>query len=111
MRRTPSITLASAGVGTLMGIAVALAATEHQVIQTAKSFRPGEIAVRAGDTIAFVNDDFYDHNVYSETTGSAFNIGIQAPGETTHVTLESPGTVEVLCRIHPKMRLLVTVSE
>lgn len=98
------------GAATGAGIGIAWAATEHEVLQKHRSFRPGEITVKAGDTIAFVNDDFYDHNVYSETPGSTFNIGVQTRGETTYVTLDHAGTVDVLCRIHPKMKLVVTVE-
>ncbi|MDF1791137.1 MAG: plastocyanin/azurin family copper-binding protein [Thalassobaculaceae bacterium] len=98
------------GAGIGAGVGVAWAATEHVVIQKHRSFRPGEVTVKAGDTVAFLNDDFYDHNVYSETPGSIFNIGVQTRGETTRVTLEQPGTVDILCRIHPKMKLVVTVE-
>lgn len=98
------------GAGAGAGIGVAWAASEHEVVQKHRSFRPGELTVKAGDSIAFLNDDFYDHNVYSETPGSAFNTGVQTRGETTHVTLDQPGLVEVLCKIHPKMKLLVTVE-
>lgn len=96
--------------GVAIGAGVAWAATEHEVVQKHRSFRPGEITMKAGDTIAFVNDDFYDHNVYSETPGATFNIGVQIRGETTRITLDQPGTVEILCRIHPKMKLTVTVE-
>jgi plastocyanin len=98
------------GIGMAVGAGVAWAAVEHTVLQKHRSFRPGEITIAAGDTIAFVNDDFYDHNVYSETPDNAFNIGVQTRGETTHITLDKPGRVEVLCRIHPKMKLIVTVE-
>jgi len=92
------------------GIGVAWASSEHEVLQKHRSFRPGEITLKAGDSLAFVNDDFYDHTVYSETPGSEFNIGVQTRGETTHITLDKPGTVEILCRIHPKMKLIATVE-
>ena len=96
--------------GAVMGIGVAWAAAQHEVVQKHRSFRPGEIAIKAGDTISFVNDDFYDHNVYSETPGNEFNTGVQSRGEGTQVTLEQPGVVEVLCKIHQKMKLIVTVE-
>lgn len=97
-------------IGAGVGAGIAWAAAEHEVVQKHRSFRPGEITVAAGDSIAFLNDDFYDHNVYSETQGSTFNTGVQTRGETTRVTLDQPGTVEVLCKIHPKMKLIVTVE-
>ncbi len=66
--------------------------------------------MKAGDGLTFVNGDLYDHNVYSDSPGNVFNLGIQAPGQTNGVTLAAPGTVEVRCRIHPKMKLVVTVE-
>lgn len=95
--------------GTLVGSLAAFAA-ESRVVQTGKAFEPKTLAVKAGDSVVFVNEDFYDHNVYSESEGNVFNLGIQPPGQTNAVTLANPGTVQVLCRIHPKMRLTVTVQ-
>lgn len=93
------------------GVASTLAlAGENRVVQAGRAFEPAALTVRAGDGVTFVNRDLYDHNVYSESPGNAFNIGIQAPGDTNGVTLSTPGTVEVRCRIHPKMHMLVNVE-
>ncbi|MCR9072905.1 MAG: hypothetical protein NXI18_14400 [Alphaproteobacteria bacterium] len=100
--------------GSAIGAGVAWAATTHTVVQKGKDFWSNnmtfEMTVEAGDAIAFVNSDIFDHNVYSETPGNSFNIGLQAPGSTTRVALKRAGIVDVRCRIHPKMRLTVTVE-
>jgi len=106
--------VAAATLGTVIGVGVAYAATTHTVVQKGKDFwsteMTFEMTIEAGDAIAFVNDDFYDHNVYSDTPGNSFNIGVQEPGSTTRIAISNPGTVIVGCKIHPKMRLVVTVK-
>lgn len=100
--------------GSLIGAGVAYAATTHEVVQKGKDFwssdKTFEMTVAVGDAIKFVNDDIFDHNVYSDSPGNAFNIGVQSPGSTTRVQLANAGTVIVGCKIHPKMRLEVTVK-
>lgn len=104
---------AAACVGAVVGAlasALALAGENHTVVQVRRAFEPAELTAKVGDGITFVNRDLYDHNVYSDSPGNSFNIGIQPPGDSNGLTLKAPGTVEVRCRIHPKMRLVVTVE-
>ncbi|MBO6561115.1 MAG: hypothetical protein JJ959_11280 [Nisaea sp.] len=102
----------AAALSAATGVAVALAADPVATIsQKGRHFTPGEISVKKGDMVRFVNDDFYGHNVYSETEGASFDIGLQAPGEERDVVLEKLGIVDVRCRIHPRMRLKITVEE
>tara|TARA_B100001123_G_scaffold237971_1_gene266572 strand:- start:119 stop:412 length:294 start_codon:yes stop_codon:yes gene_type:complete len=81
------------------------------VEQRNRSFLQKEISIKIGDKVIFVNSDDYGHNVYSETDGSSFDIGLQEPGERLSVVFDTPGTVEVKCRIHPRMQLTVEVVE
>jgi plastocyanin len=39
-----------------------------------------------------------------------FDSGDQQPGTRTDITFATPGDFEVLCAIHPKMRLVVHVN-
>ncbi len=39
-----------------------------------------------------------------------FNSGDQLPGSQTDIVFSVPGTFNVLCGIHPKMRLVVHVK-
>ncbi len=80
------------------------------VEQRGRSFGLAELAVKVGDTVTFVNNDIYGHNVYSDTEGAVFDIGLQEPGETRDVTFEEAVVAKVRCRIHPRMRLQITVS-
>lgn len=106
------VAAAAAVAGAVLGALAAAAALagENIIVQSGRAFEPAALTVKAGDGLTFVNRDLYDHNVYSASSGNGFNIGIQVPGDTSGVTLSNPGTVEVRCRIHPKMRLVVTVE-
>lgn len=79
--------------------------------QKNRVFAPDDITVKKGDIVRFVNDDYYGHNVYSETKGSSFDIGLQSPGEKRDIVLEKLGIVDVRCRIHPRMQLKITVRD
>lgn len=83
---------------------------EYVIEQRDKAFHPVSIAVRPGDAIAFTNADPFVHNMFSATPGAEFNLGAQNPGERKAVVLRKPGTVDVECQIHPKMRLTVVVK-
>lgn len=107
LRTVAAAVVSGALIGTV--VAVAAFAGESRVVQSSKAFEPKSLTVTAGDTVVFANEDFYDHNVYSESGGNVFNLGIQAPGQTNTVTLSTAGVVDVRCRIHPKMKLTVTV--
>ncbi|MCR9178470.1 MAG: cupredoxin domain-containing protein [Alphaproteobacteria bacterium] len=102
--------------GAVLANALALAAlgalaADFRVGQKDQVFTPDTVTLSVGQSLNFVNDDDWDHNVYSESSGNAFDIGLQAPGAETSVAFDTPGQVLVLCRIHPKMKLEITVSE
>lgn len=86
------------------------AAKDHGVSQKDKAFSTGEITIGVGDTVIFKNDDDTAHNVFSATDGGKFNLGIQKQGIESSHKFETPGTVEVRCAIHPKMKLKVVVK-
>ena len=97
-------------------VAVAFAAyaergASHSVSQKNKTFAPGELSVKTGDEIVFVNDDDITHNVFSRTVGSKFNLKLQKPGEDKSVVLEQAGEVVVRCAIHPNMKMTIKVEE
>lgn len=97
----------------LAGSAVAFAASaaEKSIHQKGKLFSEKEVAIKKGDTLVFVNDDNIAHNVMSATAGHTFNMGSQAPGKATPVTFDKPGEIQVICAIHPAMKMLVKVAD
>ena len=89
--------------------ASAFAASEVVVQQKDLSFIPTKVQIQVGDTLVFTNEDNYGHNMHSTSAGSEFDLGRQAPGTRGPSPDRPAGTIEVLCRIHPKMRLEVVV--
>jgi plastocyanin len=81
------------------------------VEQRDRSFGVAKLEVKVGDTLTFVNNDIYGHNVYSDTKDAEFDIGLQEPGETLDVKFDQAVIAKVRCRIHPRMRLQVTVTK
>ena len=87
------------------------AGSDHVISQKGKKFSPGEISIKAGDTVTFVNDDKTRHNVYSRTAGHKFKIKKQKPGAKDSITFDDSGVIDVRCAIHPKMKLVINVSD
>lgn len=79
--------------------------------QKDKRFAPHVIAVPAGSTVAFPNDDSIFHNVFSLTPGAEFDLGLYKNGASKDVTLQKPGVVRVYCNIHPKMAAYLLVVD
>jgi plastocyanin len=100
------LTLAIAFAG---GSVVAFAA-DRSIMQKGKVFSESAITVKKGDVVVFVNDDSVTHNVMSTDSGNEFNIGSQSPGVSTPVTIDKAGEFTILCAIHPRMKLIVKVS-
>lgn len=73
-------------------------------------FDPRVMAVPLGSTISFVNLDSVDHNVFSVTPGSTFNLGYQSHGQTAAYTFRHAGLVVVSCNVHPSMEVDVMVE-
>ena len=92
------------------GAAVAAFAAEQTVTQKGKVFSKPEVTLKKGDTIVFVNDDTVAHNIYSATAGNDFNLGSQPPGKSVSVTFDKPGDIDVMCAIHPLMKMKVKVQ-
>jgi plastocyanin len=94
----------------MAGASVALAA-ERTISQKGKMFSESAVQIKKGDSLVFLNDDNVVHNVLSTTPGSVFNLGSIAPGHSTPVTFDKVGDLQVLCAIHPSMKMSVKVAE
>ncbi|MBC7799119.1 MAG: cupredoxin domain-containing protein [Gemmatimonadaceae bacterium] len=92
------------------GVCAAWAADTVTVSQSRRVFDPPQIDIVRGTTVRFVNDDGrLLHQVYTSSPTFSFDSGEQKPGATVEARFDKPGTFTVLCGIHPKMRLSVTV--
>jgi plastocyanin len=98
---------AVAGFGVLAGSAFA----DNSISQKGREFHPGEITIKRSETIQIVNDDGdLLHHAYIESPKFSFDSGDQKPGSITPVTFAVAGDFDVLCAIHPKMKLTVHVK-
>lgn len=109
-RRTGSVLLCT----TLMASGAALAlsgdSTSYKVTQKGRAFAPGAVSMRTGEAIAIMNDDGeLVHHAYLDHPDFSFDTGEQVPGSKTVVYFPKAGQFTILCGIHPKMKLAVSV--
>lgn len=95
----------------LTGLSVGALAANQVIHQKGRVFSSENVTIKKGDALTYVNDDSIPHNIMSATKGSEFNLGSQAPGMSTDVTFKEAGNVQVICAIHPRMKMMVTVTE
>ncbi len=99
----------------LLAAAIAMApgivyAAEYTISQKGKKFSVTTLSAQVGDTVVFVNDDKFAHNIYSETPGFEFNYRKQMPGEEDILVLDKAIVFEVRCAIHPRMNMTISVK-
>ncbi len=84
---------------------------EYVISQKYRHFAPNTLSVHPGDTVIIVNDDAdLHHHAYVSSPRFKFDSGDQQPGSRTPIVFSVPGRFNVLCGIHPKMRLVVAVQ-
>lgn len=87
-------------------------ATLHaSIAQKDEQFAPHLVAVTAGSTVAFPNEDPFFHNVFSLSRGAAFNLGRYPSGASRSKTFTRPGIVKVFCEIHSHMSAVIRVFD
>jgi plastocyanin len=95
----------------LAGLSVGALAANLTISQKGRTFSSESITVKKGDVLTFVNDDTVPHNIISTSKGNEFNLGSQPPGASTDVTFKEVGDAQVICAIHPRMKMMVKVTE
>ena len=93
------------------GCSAGALAANQIVRQQGRVFSSESVTIKKGDMLTFANDDSVPHNVFSTSKGNEFNLGSQAPGTSTDVTFKESGDVQVICAIHPRMKMTVKVSD
>ena len=93
------------------GLSAGALAANQMVHQQGRVFGPDSVTVKKGDALTFLNDDTIPHNIMSASKGNEFNLGSQAPGMSTDVTFKEAGDVQVICAIHPRMKMMVKVTD
>ena len=108
-RRRPILAI----LGILIGIptgAVAVGSEIHQVIQVDRKFQTVAITIARGDLLRFANHDPYVHQIYVDARNLAFESDLQPPDQLVELRFPAAGVYQVMCHIHPTMRLTVTVK-
>jgi plastocyanin len=86
------------------------AADEFVISQKKRKFTPAVLVAKTGDTVVYLNDDRFAHNLFSESPGYEFDVRKQMPGDRHTITLNRKGVFEVRCAIHPRMKMKITVE-
>ena len=98
-------------VSVLALLAAQAQAGEHVVNQKGKAFGTKKMSVQQGDSVRFVNDDPFAHNVFSLSDAKSFDLGSYGQGQSKAVTMDKAGTVEVECAVHPEMKMTIEVRK
>lgn len=77
--------------------------------QQGETFVPHILAIVAGTTVDFPNNDLTYHNVFSLSKTKSFNLGRYAAGKSKSVRFDRPGIVRVFCDIHSHMSAFILV--
>jgi plastocyanin len=71
-------------------------------------FTPDMVAIRPGQTVAWINKDGPTHTVTSDD--NAWDSVVLLPGQRFALTLGKPGVYRYSCLVHPSMRGTIIVS-
>jgi plastocyanin len=93
------------------GLSAGALAANQMIHQQGRVFGPDNISVKKGEALTFVNDDTVPHNIISTSKGNEFNLGSQPPGAATDVTFKETGEAQVICAIHPRMKMTVKITD
>lgn len=77
--------------------------------QSGLRFVPHVLAVVAGTTVEFPNNDLVLHNVFSISKAKRFNLGLYGRGIKRSIQFDQPGVVELLCSVHLEMSGFIVV--
>lgn len=82
-----------------------------QVSQRGRDFQPNQISIRRNDVVRIVNDDAdLLHHAYVSSDKFNFDSSDIEPGGKVDIKFPVAGDFNVLCGIHPKMKLTVRVE-
>jgi hypothetical protein len=72
-------------------------------------FIPRVLAVPAGSTVGFPNEDLIFHNVFSLSRPRPFDLGLYRAGSSKERVFSEPATYRLFCNIHPQMAAIILV--
>jgi plastocyanin len=80
----------------------------HTVTIEGTAFSPADLTVNAGDTVIWVNKDFYPHTATSKSGG--FDSDDIAPEKSWKYVAKKKGDFPYICSIHPSMKATLHVK-
>jgi plastocyanin len=91
------------------------APAKHIVMdQKSLLFQPHAIVVLVGSTVDFLNSDSVQHNIFWPSVAgnkkASHNMGTWPKGEIRSFKFDTPGTVPLLCNVHPEMSGFIVVA-
>jgi plastocyanin len=90
--------------------APALAADEPTVFEIKQAFDPVQMQLDAGAQLSFVNADDVNHDMaVIAPGGDVVDHGVMKPGDSVMVPFAVAGVYTVICHVHPRMKMKVTV--
>jgi plastocyanin len=84
-----------------------VAATDLQIAMQSKQFVPRVRVVTAGSRVNFPNQDPFRHNVFSNTPGGTFDLGLYPRGNARAASFRRVGVYPIFCNIHSRMSAFV----
>jgi plastocyanin len=108
-------THAAAGVLLLIGPAVASCGADrpartpqtHTIVMEAVAFQPTDLTVEIGDSVVWVNKDFFPHTA---TSKGAFDSNEITAGKSWQFTAPAAGEFPYVCTYHPTMKGVLRVT-
>ena len=100
------------GLASIFFLAAQAFGAEIEVEITRHAFAPNVIEASVGDVLVFTNTSSLPHTV-EPTEDSELQFEESSTlrkGDTFRLELENPGDMEILCGIHPRMRLNVVIK-
>lgn len=85
--------------------------SSFEMLTRGKMLVPHVLAVPVGSTVSFPNDDPISHNLFSLSSGNAFDLGLYRKGAGKSQKFDTPGIVNVYCNVHPNMSAVIQVLD
>jgi len=95
----------------LLTLTTLVQAATLTVVQKDKQFVPVTLKIKVGDSVNFMNEDPFYHNVFSLSDTKNFDLGSFPKGQFKTVVFDKAGKVNVECAIHPDMHLVIEVTK
>ena len=87
----------------------ALAASgTHTIVIADMKFVPETLTVKAGDTVVWVNKDFFPHTATAQD--KSFDSGDIATNKSWKYVAKKKGSFPYICTLHPMMKAILVVK-